>query len=72
MLLINAAKDEYVQPMRKNLGMKNVLVSDYGRSEIGRIYHAFETCDNAKLMDIPITVFESTIFDAVYEVEKSP
>lgn len=50
-LLINAAKDEYVQPMRKNLGMKNVLVSDYGRSEIGRIYHAFETCDNAKLMD---------------------
>ena len=25
-LLINAAKDEYVQPMRKNLGMKNVLV----------------------------------------------
>ena len=50
-LLINAAKDEYVQPMRKNLGMKNVLVSDYGRSDIGRIYHAFETCDNAKLMD---------------------
>lgn len=27
------------------------MVSDYGRSEIGRIYHAFETCDNAKLMD---------------------
>lgn len=50
-LLINAAKDEYVQPMRKNLGMKNVLVSDYGRNEICRIYHAFETCDNAKLMD---------------------
>ena len=24
-LLINAAKDEYVQPMRKNLGMKNSL-----------------------------------------------
>lgn len=50
-LLINAAKDEYVQPMRKNLGMKNVLVSDYGRSEICRLYHSFETCDNAKLMD---------------------
>lgn len=50
-LLINAAKDEYVQPMRKNLGMKNILVSDYGRNEICRIYHAFETCDNAKLMD---------------------
>ncbi|MBR1741108.1 MAG: ATPase [Lachnospiraceae bacterium] len=28
--------------------------------------------DNAKLMDIPITVFESNIFDAVYEIEKSP
>ena len=48
---VSPAKDEYVQPMRKNLGMKNVLVSDYGRSEICRIYHDFETCDNAKLMD---------------------
>lgn len=28
--------------------------------------------ENAKLMDIPITVFESEIFDAVYEIEKSP
>ena len=28
--------------------------------------------DNAKLLDIPITVFESDIFDAVYEIEKSP
>lgn len=28
--------------------------------------------DNAKLMEIPITVFESDIFDAVYEIEKSP
>ena len=27
---------------------------------------------NAKLLDIPITVFESTIFDAVYNIEKSP
>ncbi len=27
---------------------------------------------NAKLLDVPITVFESTIFDAVYNIEKSP
>ena len=27
---------------------------------------------NAKILNIPITVFESTIFDAVYTVEKSP
>ena len=27
---------------------------------------------NAKILNIPITVFESTIFDAVYNVEKSP
>lgn len=28
--------------------------------------------DNAAKMDLPITVFESDIFDAVYDVEKSP
>ena len=28
--------------------------------------------NNAKLLGIPITVFETQIFDAVYEVEKSP
>ncbi len=28
--------------------------------------------NNAKMMDIPITVFESDIFDAVYDIEKSP
>lgn len=28
--------------------------------------------DNAKLLGIPITIFESDIFDAVFEVEKSP
>ncbi|MGN0341833.1 MAG: ATP-binding protein [Roseburia sp.] len=28
--------------------------------------------ENARLMNIPITVFESEIFDAVYEIEKSP
>ncbi len=27
---------------------------------------------NAKLMKIPVTIFESNIFDAVYEIEKSP
>ena len=27
---------------------------------------------NAKLMGIPVTIFESTIFDAVYNIEKSP
>lgn len=27
---------------------------------------------NARLLNIPITVFESTIFDAVYTIEKSP
>ena len=44
------------------------LVMDPGYSETNR--KVIE--NNAKLMDIPITVFESTIFDAVYEVEKSP
>ena len=28
--------------------------------------------NNAKLLDIPITIFESSIFDSVYDVEKSP
>lgn len=28
--------------------------------------------DNARLMDIPITIFESDIFNAVYDIEKSP
>ena len=28
--------------------------------------------NNARLLNIPITVFETQIFDAVYEVEKSP
>ena len=27
---------------------------------------------NAKLLNVPITVFESTIFDSVYNIEKSP
>ena len=27
---------------------------------------------NARMLGVPITVFESTIFDAVYKIEKSP
>ncbi len=44
------------------------LVMDPGYSELNR--KVIE--NNAKLLQIPITVFESTIFDAVYEIEKSP
>ena len=44
------------------------LVMDPGYSSENReiIEH------NAKLLNIPITVFESTIFDSVYTIEKSP
>ncbi len=44
------------------------LVMDPGYNEMNR--RLIET--NAKMMDIPITIFETEIFDAVYEVEKSP
>ncbi|KAB1436054.1 ATP-binding protein [Candidatus Galacturonibacter soehngenii] len=44
------------------------LVMDPGYNETNR--QVIEK--NAKLLNIPITVFESTIFEAVYEVEKSP
>ena len=44
------------------------LVMDPGYSEINR--QVIEK--NAKLMGIPITIFETEIFNAVYEVEKSP
>ena len=44
------------------------LVMDPGYSEINR--KVIE--ENAQLMGIPITVFETQIFDAVYEVKKSP
>lgn len=44
------------------------LVMDPGYKEVNR--QLIES--NAKMMDIPITVFESEIFDAVYEIEKSP
>lgn len=50
-LLINAAREEYTEPMRRNLGMKNCVVSDHGREEIRRIYADYQSCDNAKLMD---------------------
>ena len=44
------------------------LVMDPGYSEANR--KIIE--NNAKLMDIPITIFESEIFDAVYAIEDSP
>ncbi|MCI5622322.1 MULTISPECIES: ATP-binding protein [Anaerostipes] len=44
------------------------LVMDPGYSEANR--KVIE--NNAKLLNIPITIFESDIFDAVYEIEKSP
>ena len=44
------------------------LVMDPGYSETNR--KIIE--NNAKLMDIPITIFESEIFDAVYDIEDSP
>ena len=44
------------------------LVMDPGYNETNR--KVIE--NNAKLLNIPITVFETQIFDAVYEVEKSP
>ncbi|MCD8054348.1 MAG: ATPase [Lachnospiraceae bacterium] len=44
------------------------LVMDPGYSEENR--RAIE--ENARLMEIPITVFESEIFGAVYDIEKSP
>ena len=44
------------------------LVMDPGYSEANR--KIIES--NANRMDIPITVFESDIFDAVYDIEKSP
>lgn len=44
------------------------LVMDPGYSEVNR--KLIE--NNARLMGVPITVFESEIFNAVYEIEKSP
>lgn len=44
------------------------LVMDPGYSEVNRLVIE----KNAKMLGVPITVFESDIFDAVYDVEKSP
>ena len=44
------------------------LVMDPGYSEVNR--RLIE--NNARIMGVPITVFESEIFNAVYEIEKSP
>lgn len=44
------------------------LVMDPGYSDTNR--QVIE--QNAKLLNIPITIFESNIFEAVYEIEKSP
>ena len=44
------------------------LVMDPGYNEINRLLIE----NNARALDIPITVFETSIFDAVYKVEKSP
>lgn len=44
------------------------LVMDPGYNEANR--KAIEA--NAKLLNIPVTIFESDIFDAVYDIEKSP
>ena len=44
------------------------LVMDPGYSELNRGVIK----NNAKLLDIPVTIFESTIFETVYGIEKSP
>ena len=44
------------------------LVMDPGYNEINRLLIE----NNARMIGIPITVFETSIFDAVYQIEKSP
>lgn len=44
------------------------IVMDPGYSE----YNRKSIEKNAELLDIPVTIFESDIFDSVYHVEKSP
>jgi len=44
------------------------LVMDPGYNEANRRQIEY----NARILEIPVTIFESSIFDAVYEVEKSP
>ena len=50
-----------------NFGIE-FLVMDPGYNKANR--EALE--NNAKLLNIPATIFETQIFDAVYEIEKSP
>ena len=50
-----------------NYGLE-FLVMDPGYKKANR--EALE--NNAKLLNIPVTIFETQIFDAVYEIEKSP
>lgn len=44
------------------------LCMDPGYSEANRNMIEY----NARMMKVPLTIFESTIFDAVFEIEKSP
>ncbi|HBA96732.1 MAG TPA: tRNA 2-thiocytidine(32) synthetase TtcA [Lachnospiraceae bacterium] len=44
------------------------LVMDPGYNKVNR--EAIE--NNASILNIPVTIFETQIFDAVYEIEKSP
>lgn len=44
------------------------LVMDPGYSEVNRLVIE----KNARMLGIPITIFESEIFDVVYDIEKSP
>ncbi|MCI8748835.1 MAG: tRNA 2-thiocytidine biosynthesis protein TtcA [Lachnospiraceae bacterium] len=50
-----------------NFGLE-FLVMDPGYNKANR--EALE--NNAKLLNIPVTIFETQIFNAVYEIEKSP
>lgn len=44
------------------------LVMDPGYSEVNRLVIE----KNARMLDVPITIFETQIFDAVYDVKQSP
>ncbi|MGN0297818.1 MAG: ATP-binding protein [Lachnospiraceae bacterium] len=44
------------------------LVMDPGYNEMNRMIIE----NNAKLLEIPVTIFESTIFESVFHIEKSP
>ena len=66
-MLLAKCMQEILRHGKMEFGLK-FLVMDPGYNEANRavIEH------NAKLLGIPITVFETEIFDAVYNVEKSP